>query len=375
MHNVLTLLPHSFRPEAQILQYGWCSTALLLPCPPTPIPYALLPSISHSIPNCRFRQETKGNIIRLCFATNTPQKKEETKQKKHLRRLISEPHIPSPPHKFPRALLLDTFKPPTAKETQFPQTKVYIFVSQSKQTSWKKKNNNNKKKEKKQTTPPKTQTNKDAIKTLMANTKLCTRGRRWRRQVEVVEENQWTAHAHTHRLQREKRACAAGIATPTAFLSPLSSLSLSVSPLLSLSLSLFLFSETMSVVSSSNSSTSSMQFHPLVFHERTDYSSNNWMISISPSIQRHPFVFHPFHLLRPSTTGLLPTVPPIPRNRRLFESQRLFSSPQTTLLTKIHHHHHRFPFIFANSIHRYRRFPFIILANSIHHHHRRFAFH
>jgi hypothetical protein len=64
MHNVLTLLPHSFRPEAQILQYGWCSTALLLPCPPTPIPYALLPSLSHSIPNCRFRQEAKGNIIR-----------------------------------------------------------------------------------------------------------------------------------------------------------------------------------------------------------------------------------------------------------------------------------------------------------------------
>jgi hypothetical protein len=81
MHNVLTLLPHSFRPEAQILQYGWYSTALLLPCPPTPIPYALLPSLSHSIPNCRFRQEAKGNIIRqrptLCFATNTPKKKKK----------------------------------------------------------------------------------------------------------------------------------------------------------------------------------------------------------------------------------------------------------------------------------------------------------
>jgi hypothetical protein len=95
-----------------------------------------------------------------------------------LRRLISEPHIPSPPHKCPRAPLLDTFKPPTAKETQFPQTKAYIFLSQSKRTSWKKKNNNNKKKKKKQTTPPKTQTNKDATKTLIANTKQCTRGRR-----------------------------------------------------------------------------------------------------------------------------------------------------------------------------------------------------
>jgi hypothetical protein len=52
----------------------------------------------------------------------------------------------------------------------------------------------------------------------------------------VVEENQWTSQTHTRRLQREKRACAPGIATPTAFLSPLSSLSLCVPSSLSVSL-------------------------------------------------------------------------------------------------------------------------------------------
>jgi hypothetical protein len=111
------------------------------------------------------------------FCNKHPQKKEEKKQKKHLRRLISEPHVPSPPHKSPRALLLDTFKPPTAKESQFPQTKACIFLSQSKQTSWKKKNNNNKKKKEKANNPTKN-TDKQRRNQNPENTKLYTRERR-----------------------------------------------------------------------------------------------------------------------------------------------------------------------------------------------------